>query len=250
MFGDMLFISLFIFVFVYGIGHLTEVFIVQRDLGRVGNTAKHLFFFVGVIFHEASHRLMDILVGVPSHNLSVKYRDENSSRTNPHGSVTLKHPHQMTFLQAFLGSFAPVLFGAWVMYYLLMVAFNPFFDPIIRVIAGLVTVSILMTLKPSQADLRWLSISFQNDSQHSLYQIFLVTISFLITWAVVGVYDIIFPVEYLYYFLIILFYVVLKYGFILIRVLFNKLQSEIPHSARSVKRMARRRYKPKHYSKY
>jgi hypothetical protein len=250
MFGGKLFISLVIFLFVYIIGHLTEVFIVQRDLGRVGNTVKHLFFFVGVIFHEASHRLMDILVGVPSHNLSVKYRDENSGHTNPHGSVTLRQPHQMTFLQAFLGSFAPVLFSAWVMYYLLLVAFNPFFDPIIRVIAGLVTVSVLMTLKPSHADLRWLTISFQNDSQHSLYQIFLVILSFLITWAIVGVYEIMFPVEYLYYFLIILFYVLLKYGFILARLLVNKLRSEIPHSRRSYRRMARRRYKPKHYSRY
>ncbi|GAH36957.1 unnamed protein product, partial [marine sediment metagenome] len=87
MFGEVLFIALTIFPFVYAIGYISEKLLLSTDFGSIGNTIINLIFFVGVIVHEVSHRLMDLLVGVPSHNLRVKYRDENSSKASPHGSV-------------------------------------------------------------------------------------------------------------------------------------------------------------------
>ena len=249
MFGNVLFNALLIFPFVYIIGYSLERLVFRQDLGRTGNMVVNLVFFVGVFVHEASHRIMDILVGVPSHNFRVKYRDENSSRASPHGSVTPKQPYQMTLLQGFLGSFAPLLFGAWIIYYLLLVAFSPIFDPVIRIIAGICTVSVFLTLSPSKGDLFFLKFSFQNDPTHGLYQLFLVALSFLFTWVVVGVYNILLPVEFLYYFIIVFFYVVFKYSFILMRIIYRKITpyDKVPHSARAFRKMAHRRYKPQKY---
>jgi len=251
MFGEVLFIALAIFPFVYVIGYLLQSVLTSQDLGRTGNTIINLIFFVGVIVHEVSHRLMDLLVGVPSHNLRVKYRDENSSKANPHGSVTPLHPFQMTFLQGFLTSFAPLIFGTWIIYFLLKAVFNPFFDPIIRIIVGICIVSIFITLSPSRGDLFFLKFSYQNDPAHSQYQVFLVILSFLISWALVGSLNIIFPYEFFYYFIIIFCYIILKYSFISLRILVSKIRyrkGRIPSKVK--RRLIRRRFKPEVVERY
>lgn len=251
MFGSVLLMVLAIFPFVYAIGYVTERYLLSTDLGTIGNTIINLLFFVGVIVHELSHRLMNLLVGVPSHNLRVKYRDDNSSKVNPHGSVTPVKPHQMTFLQGFLTSFAPLIFGVWIIYFLLKVTFNPIFDPIIRIISGICIVSIFITLSPSRGDLSFLKFSYQNDPQHSQYQIFLVILSFLISWAVAGRFNIILPYEFFYYFIIIFFYIVLKYSLISMRIVINKIRHRKGRIPSKVKRrLIRRRFKPEMLERY
>jgi hypothetical protein len=246
MFGQVFFSAFLVFPVVYAIGYCFEKAVMNRDLGMVGNTLKHILFFVGVIVHEVSHRLMCLLAGIPAHNTRVHYRDKYG-QTNPGGAVTLRQPFQLTFFQGFLVCFGPLIIGAWILYYLLLVAFNPFFDPVIRVISGFCCVSILLAISPSQGDLFHVKFSFQNDPSHGLYQIFLAGLSFLIVWALVGVYNILFPVEFLYYFLIIGTYIILKYTFILIRILLNKIRFRkgTPHSAAGYRRLARKRYKPR-----
>jgi len=246
MFGQVLLISLAIFPFMYFLGFIVEMALFSRDMGRAGNTIKNLVFFVGVIVHEASHYSMSALVGVPAHEFSVKYRSKYGD-ASPSGSIRPKNPYQITLLQGFLVSFAPLLIGVWIIYYLLMVAFNPFFDPVIRVIAGICCFSVFITISPSRGDLSMVKFSLQNDPTHGCYQLFLVGLSFLFSLLVVGIYNIIFPVEFLYYFIIIGFYLGLKYSFIMIRWAVNKLRfrSDVPHSAAGYRRYARRRYKPK-----
>ncbi|MFX1346704.1 MAG: hypothetical protein ACFFAI_16530 [Promethearchaeota archaeon] len=247
----MLLISLGIFPVMYLIGYASEKFLLSSDLGSIGNTCVNIFFFVGVIVHELSHRIMCAITGVPAYNIKVKFRNEYSGEADPHGSVSLRQRFQMSFLQAFLVSFAPILIGAWIIYFLLQVALNSLFNPIIRIIAVFCIISIILASSPSRADLSFIKFGYQNDPQHSQYQIFLVTISFLISWGLVGVYNIILPYEFLYYFIIILCYVILKYSFITIRILFNKIRGRKERIPSNVKRrLIRRSFKPEMVQRY
>lgn len=244
--GEIFLISLAIFPILYFIGYICDKILLIRDYGKIFKTILRILFFIGVIVHELSHRLMCALTGVPAHNLTVKYRPL------PHGSVTPKEPLQYTLLQGFLICFAPLLIGTWLIYFLLLATFNPLFHPISRIITGFSSFSILLTLAPSQADLRSIKRGFQNDPQHGLYQILLVILSFIMTWITVVVYHLRFPFEFIYYFIIILFYLVFKYSFILLRIILYRIRfhrREIPHKIRS-KRFARRRYRPKIPDKY
>lgn len=251
MFGEVLLVSLIVFPFVYLIGYGSHRLLYAKDLGSIGNTFKHLLFFVGVIVHEVSHRTMCAITGVPAYNTRVKYREDDSGRAAPHGSVTPRQPFQMSFLQAFLVSFAPLLFGAWIIYFLLQVAFSSSFDPLLRIITVFCSISILITSSPSQADLSLVKFGYQNDPQHGQYQIFLVTLSFLISWGLVGGFNIIFPYEFLYYFIIIFCYIILKYSLISIKILVNKIRyrkGRIPSKVK--RRLIRRRFKPEMDDRY
>jgi hypothetical protein len=246
MFGQMLLKAFYIFIIMYIIGFAIEKFVLSRDLGRVGDTIVNLLFFVGVIVHEASHRVMCIMTGAPAHNMRVNFRNKYGS-TSPGGSISLRQPFQLTFIQGLLICFGPLIIGAWLIYLFLVVAFNPFFDPIIRVISGFLCVSILLAITPSKADLSKIKFSWQNDPSHSLYQTLLLLISFLLVWWIVGAYNLVFPLELYYYPPIIIVYIIFKYSFIGLRVLINKIQFRkgVPRSAAGWRRFARRGYKPK-----
>ena len=252
MFGEMLLIALGIFPCMYLIGYVNDRFLLSGELGKIGNTFINLLFFVGVIIHELSHRTMCAITGVPAYNTRVKYRSENSGEAAPHGSVSLRQKFQMSFLQAFLVSFAPLLIGAWVIYFLLQVALSSSFDPIIRIIAVFCCISILIASSPSRGDLSFVKFGYQNDPQHGQYQIFLVILSFLISWLLVGSFNIIFSYEFFYYFIIIFCYIVLKYSFISLHILVNKVRyrkGRIPSKVRR-RRLIRRRFKPEMVEKY
>jgi len=246
MFGAVLLVVLLVFPFVYLFGILTEKYFSSRDFGRIGNTVINFLLFFGVIVHEISHRTMCAITGVPAYNTRVKYRSEISGSANPHGSVSLKQRYQMTFLQGFLVCFAPLLVGTWVIYFLLQVALYSKFHPILRIIAALCSFSVLITLSPSRGDLSFVKFSYQNDPYHSLYQIMLLILSFLIVWSFVGLYKLVLPFEFLYYFIIIAFYICLKYCLLSLRIIIKKITSRkrnIP-SKINTRRLLRRRYKP------
>ncbi|MFX1478490.1 MAG: hypothetical protein ACFFCI_10180 [Promethearchaeota archaeon] len=246
MVGEVFLASLGVFPVMYVVGYAIENLLVRNDFGRAFNTIIKILLFIGVVAHELSHRLVCALTGVPAFNTSVKYRPI------PHGSVTLKQRFQYTLLQGFLIGFAPLLIGAWAIYFLILAAFNPFFHPLVRILAGFSSFSILLALSPSRVDLSSIQEGFQNDPQHGLYQIFLVGLSFLLTWIVVVVYHLRFPFEFLYYFIIIFFYIILKYFFILLRVVIEKIRFRKgrPYHKIRYKRFARRRYGPKIPEKY
>jgi hypothetical protein len=246
MFGFVFLITFAIFPVIYLIGYASFKLLYVKDLGSIGNTFKHLLFFLGVIVHELSHRVTCFITGVPAYNMRVKYRADNSSRAAPHGSVSLNQPFQITFTQALLISFSPLLIGTWIIYFLLQVVLSNSISLVFRVIAVFCILSILLTLSPSQSDLAGIKRGYQNDPQHGQYQIFLIILSFLISWAIVEIYDIIFPYEFFYYFLIIFCYIFLKYSFISSRVLLNKIKSRNGRIPSNVKRrkLIRRRFKP------
>lgn len=228
------------------LGLIVERTLFIRDMGKAGNTIKHLIFFVGVIVHELCHRIMCTLAGVPTDGISVKYRD-NYGQTSPYGFVRTRSMYQINFMQGVLISFAPLLIGVWIIYMLLIVTFSPMFDPVIRIITGVCSFSVFITLTPSQADLSMIKFSFQNDPSRGLYQIGLVLAAFLLSWVLVGIYNIVLPVEFLYYFIIIGFYFGLKYTITFLKWIINKIRfhSGVPHSAAGYRRYARRHTKPR-----
>lgn len=251
MFGETLLIALAIFPVMYLIGYLSELFLFSSDLGRIGNTIKNLLFFVGVIVHELSHRIMCAITGVPAHNIKVKYRSKYTGEASPHGSVTPIQPLQINFLQGVLLCFAPLLIGMWIIYFLLQVAFSTSFDPIVRIIAVFCAISILLASSPSSGDLSFVKFGYQNDPQHGQYQILLVISSFLISWGLVGWFHISFPYEFFYYFIMIFCYIILKYSLISIKILVNKIRyrkGRIPSKVK--RRLIRRRFKPEMDKRY
>ncbi|MFW9822412.1 MAG: hypothetical protein ACFFE4_05730 [Candidatus Thorarchaeota archaeon] len=207
----------------------------------------NIFAFIGVFFHEISHFMLCILTGVPVDSVSIRLRSERSGRINPHGSVKTKRPHQESFLQAALTALGPVLIGAWIIYFALQITFNSLIDPIFRIIAGFIAISILITSTPSRQDFSLITHGFSRDPQHSLYQLTLIITSVLFTWVMVVLFNIVFPIEFLYYIIIIIWYITLKYSIIgiqwcIINVLkkFGKVQYKS-----GFRQFTRRKYKPK-----
>ncbi|MFW9895569.1 MAG: M50 family metallopeptidase [Candidatus Thorarchaeota archaeon] len=244
--GELFIISLGIFPFILVLGYIFERLLWGRDIGPF-TIIVNIFAFIGVFFHEMSHFILCILTGVPVDRVSIKLRSEHSGRVSPHGSVLTKRPHQVSFLQAVLTALGPVLIGAWIIYFALQIAFNSLIDPIFRIIAGIIAISILITSTPSRQDFRVMTHGFSHDPQHSLYQLILIITSILFTWGIVVLFNIIFPIEFLYYIIIIMWYITLKYSIIgiqwgVIKVLeyFGKVQYKS-----GSRQFTRRKYKPK-----
>jgi len=160
--------------------------------------------------------------------------------------VTPEQPYQSTLLQGFLVAFAPLLIGTWLVYFSLLVVFSSLFEPIFRIIAGVFCGSVLLAITPSKADLRHARGVYQNDPHYSLYQIFLVALSFFALWGLVEITRWYFPLEFVYYFFLIGFYYVIKYLFIGISLLFKKgTKKRNKYRPKRFKRFACRRFKPK-----
>jgi hypothetical protein len=246
MFGTMFLIALAIFPFMYAISWGFEKVLVRGDYGRLINTIIKILCFFGIIVHESCHRVMCAITGVPVDKFSVSYRDRETGIVAPRGFVTPSRKHQITFMQGFLVAFAPLLIGIWIFYFLLLVACNPLLDPLFRIIAVILSISVLLCSQPSMDDLRMVMFHYRNDPFHGIYQIFLLLLSFMTAWITVIIFHIFFPYEFLYYFIIILYYFVFKYSFILLRIAINKIQHRNGKSRYKTKykQYVRRRQKP------
>lgn len=252
MFGEVFLIAITVFPFMFLVSWTLERVLLRRKYGKLIGITMSLIFFLGVIVHECSHRLMCALTGVPTNAFVLRYRDRKTGIVFPSGGVGLERPLQVTFLQGFLLSFAPLLIGMWIFYFLLIAAFNPLIDPLYRIIAGICSIGVILASSPSQADLVVIKQSYQNDPQHGLYQIFLLALSFMTAWGLVGWFNIMFPFEFFYYFLIVIFYTMFKYGFILLRIAKIKIEQRTGKSRYKprYKRYVRRRYKPNFINNY
>lgn len=241
--GDLFITSLMIFPFILVIGYLVQIILWGKDRGPF-TAIVNILAFIGVFIHEISHAVLSILSGVPVKGIKVRLRSEDTGRVAPHGEMNARRPYQRTFLQSLLTSFGPVLLGSWIFYFAMQAAFNSLFDPLFRIMAGLIALSVLIASTPSPQDFRLIIIFFNFDPLHSLYQFILLATSILLSWTIVVVFHIIFPIEFFYYGLIILWYFTLKYSLILIRWGFNKIRSrfEKEKNRSRFRRLSRRRY--------
>lgn len=239
---DLFILSLSVFPVVLAVGYILESIVRGKDLGPFTSIIS-ILMFIGVFFHEISHYLFCLITRVPTKGLYIRFRYKGY--INPHGEVIPEYPYQITFLKAMLISLGPLLIGTWVAYFSLNIALSSMFDPLVRIIAGLIVISILLASTPSPDDFRMISFGFSNDQKHSWYQLILLSLSILLAWGVITQYNWVFPIEFLYYFVTVGFYFILKFSIVGIRWGFNKLRTRFGNeqNRKKFRQFSRRRYK-------
>ncbi len=239
---DLFILSLSVFPFVLIVGYILESILRGKDLG-IFTSIVSILMFIGVVFHELSHYLFCILTRVPTKELHIILRFQG--HINPHGEVIPEHPYKITFLQAMLVCLGPVLIGTWTAYFSLNAALSSVFDPLVRIIAGLIVVSILLASTPSPEDFSFIKFAFSNDPQHSYYQLGLLSLTLLLSWGIVNLFNLVSSSEFYYYVIIVILYFFLKFSFIGIRWGISKLSERFgseQHEGR-FRRFSRRTYK-------
>ncbi len=180
---------------------------------------------IGIVIHELFHVLMCLITNTPIN--SVKFLEKIKKEEGPgyikyefNGNVSIKGEKEMSFLQAVLVGFAPLLFSFWIFFLLLDQVIHPT-NEIIFFICLFTILSILFSAAPSSADLKCIPIAFGENIEHSIFQIFLLLLSIFTTWSLSVQYNLIFSHELIYYLLIAFFYYGFKYGFKGIHLIYN-----------------------------
>ncbi len=180
---------------------------------------------IGIVIHEFCHLLMCVITNAPVKSVKLLERfklygkegDEHGYR----GSITVNTEKKLTFLQAFLIGFAPLIFSFWLFFFLLDLIFTAELDAYIAIILIFIMVSIVLAAAPSSADILNIPGAFQEDPKYSYYQIFLLLLSIFSVWTLSILYQVTFFHEIVNYLFIMMFYYGFKYGFIGIRKCFS-----------------------------
>jgi hypothetical protein len=181
----------------------------RRDLGPF-NTLRNILGFFGVIIHEISHFIMCKLVNVPTDGIHVRYRYRG--QVSLRGSVSIKEIQRVTFLQAALVALAPLFISTWLIFWLLSSLFTLSLEPLFFILGFFMCISLLLGAAPSNQDFKQISRSIKRDPSYSLYQFTLALISGIIVWMIIIFYPIALEITFIYYFLIGVFYFILKYS--------------------------------------
>ena len=234
-----------IFLGIYMISLILKNFLLSEKAGVLRPIARRIFF-IGVIFHECAHYGMSLVVGRVPKSIIIKWRkDTNPYDRNPYGVVRLRD--SPSFLQSFVIASAPLYFSTWLIFWLWFgVIFTPFFNPFIKTVAIFLLVSLLLTAAPSSGDIKMIGNSFKIDPLHSWYQIFLISLSILILWIYIVNTHVIFFLEVFYYITIAGIYLLLRFSFITIRKLVNRISSYNFKKPRKIRfrRFTRKYYRP------
>ncbi len=202
----------FVFLCVLLISLAMSHFFLGEKAGVIRPIAFRLFY-VGVIFHELSHYITCLMVGIKPEQIKIKWRNEKFGSRSPHGSV--RYSKFPTFLQALVSGIAPLCFSTWFIFGLLYgVVLNSMFNPIIRFIAGFLMVSLFLAAAPSTGDFQMITRSFRENTSHSWYQVFLVSVSACILWIILVFTHTIFFLDIFYYFAIAGIYLAIKFSLI------------------------------------
>ncbi len=235
----------FIFLGILIISLVLKYILFRENAGILKPIAMRIFF-IGVIFHELAHYVMSLVVGhIPEH-IKIKWRDEYFGIRNPHGEVEIKK--RKTFLQAFLIALAPLYISTWLIFYLwFVVPVDPRIHVVLKVIAVFIGFSLLITAAPSAGDLKVLTGSFRYNLRHTLYQVFLISLSIGILWIILVIFQLVFVIEFFYYISIAGIYHLLRFSILGINLGINKVFARDytkPHKVK-MKPITRRQYKPK-----
>jgi len=235
--------EIIVFIIILIISMIVQKMIRKDILGPFYPIALRLSF-IGVIVHELSHYVLNLAVGIIPKKIEIKWKSDDKKRRSPQGAVYSK---PRSLLQAFFICLAPLYISTWLAFLTLYIALSANFNPVIRVVSGLICISLVLGAAPSNQDFNNIPNAFRKDPIHSLYQIFLVILSSLILWIIIQFSQIIFLLDVFYYFTIIGIYFILKFIFIGSRDLIHKVQSlnyRKPPKVR-IKPFTRKHYKPK-----
>ena len=174
-------------------------------------TAFNILAFIGVAIHETAHAILCLITGVPIKRVEVNYRDKMTGKISPHGFVEPRRPQKISFIQSFLIGIAPLLIGVIIFFYLLDVACDMSAEPLYRITAGIICVSLLFGVRPSSQDLKLIIKDFRNNPSNSWFQVIVLCFSFGLVWLLVERFAIEFPFEFIYYILMGVMFVILKY---------------------------------------
>jgi hypothetical protein len=192
-------------------GNLFTWFILRNlkwKQNSVGLIILKVVSFIGIVIHEVAHFLMCLLTGIPPTGIRTSYRDQE-------GEVMIHDLSHLSFIQGFLICFAPLFISSYIAYLCIHVMFLTSAVFFIKVIAGVVFISILLHARPSISDLKVFRSTFTDDPLYSMYQIALIVLSGLI------VFFMNLPLPYylsfVHYIVIGIFYMVFKYGLLGLR---------------------------------
>ena len=131
---------------------------------------------------------------------------------------------KVSFLQAFLVSFAPLFLSFWLFFSILGLLINGYIvDPLIFTLCIFLMISLVLSAAPSISDLVIIPKAFSYDTGHSLYQILLVILAILSTWLIT--FNQYFH-EIFIYLIITGFYFVFKFGFRITRNVFYSIYTK------------------------
>lgn len=172
---------------------------------------------IGIVLHEICHVVMCVLTRTPIRKVSLLKKvklEDDSGKTDLYGQV-LVYEHKISFLQACVVGFAPLFLCFWFFFWILGILVEFPVHPLIFGAGIVVMISIALSAVPSLSDLAMIPKAFSNNTQHSLYQIFLVSLAILFTWLIESFVKYEFH-EWHIYLIITGFYFLIKYGFLLI----------------------------------
>lgn len=208
---------------------------------------------IGIVIHELSHLLMCVIMHAPIENVSLikKIESEKSEVVRYYGVVDVQK-NRVSFLQAFLISFAPLYLSFWLFFSLLNFLIYNQFSALIFFVCFFTMISLTLSAAPSFADLAIIPKAFQNDTNHSLCQILLIIFSVFTTWLLLVAYNLQFIHEIFIYLVIAGFYFTFKYGFKFTRNILhyfyqNSIENYRQPKKIRFKRFTRHHYKPKKY---
>ncbi len=175
-----------------------------------------IILFIGVTIHECAHACLLLSMRIMPTSFSVRYHSRFTGRASPHGEVGFRSSDelQMSFLQGFLVSLAPLFVSTFLFLFMLDIIYNMNSTDEMKIVAGIVAGSLLLGSAPSGADINTMMMMFKRRPEYSLYQVLIAGISILLVVLYIDISFLVLPFEVLYYilncFLVIGVYFVLK----------------------------------------
>jgi hypothetical protein len=203
--------------------------------------------FVGVFIHEVCHAITCLLMGIRPNHFSVHFYDRYTGEVSPHGMVS-HETHHLSFLQNFMISIAPLVISSWLFFWSLGILLYEDIDMLTYFFHLFFCISLLIGATPSYQDFRSAWDVFKLDPRYSLYQIFLLVVAGFLVWYLLDFYQIFLSIDIIYYILVALMYVIMKYSFrglgVLYYLIARKRRDPYFYPKMNYRRYTRRRFRP------
>ncbi|MEJ2249644.1 MAG: hypothetical protein P8Y70_14950 [Candidatus Lokiarchaeota archaeon] len=227
-------LELFIFLGVFILSAICRFFFIRSSY----NSLYSIIGFLGVAIHEICHFIGNLITGIVPFGMGI-----NKTRDGKYWGYVVSNI-QRSFLQAVLICLAPIYLSTWLIYYLLLLFFNPLMPLILRLICMLLIVSSVIGASPSKQDFQNVPKAFSRDPKYSLFQLGTLGLSFLICLSLFTMYSIKITLTIYYYLCIWIGYIILKYcfsGIYFVYLKFNKNKTIITNKTQNRRSPKKRR---------